>query len=158
MAESVRREIPAIHGQNLPDVQIVVDDGEKHGVDVRERLIAVLGKNVSCSRVHCASDSSHLKEIRVRIDQREDRQRNTRVFPRANAAVVAELRKRFSDDEVRHYDSCAPLSSGKEKTSGPGMMQVASVDRGNEQAGISENGQARRPYCQRLPIGRRDLR
>jgi len=47
MPESVGVEVSAIHSQDLLDGWIVIYDAEDNCVDVRERLLAVLGKNIS---------------------------------------------------------------------------------------------------------------
>ena len=49
--ESVGNEISTIYSQHLFDGRIVIYDAEDNCVDVRERLIDVLRKNISCPSV-----------------------------------------------------------------------------------------------------------
>jgi hypothetical protein len=73
VSESVDREIPAIDRQDLADSRISVDDGEDHRVNIRERLISVLGKYVSGLLVSPLTRGPHLKQFRRVVNQSEDR-------------------------------------------------------------------------------------
>lgn len=72
MSESVNREISAVDSQDLLDRRIGVDDAKNDRVDIRERLIDVLGKNGSGFLVTPLTGWSHLKQLRSVIDQPED--------------------------------------------------------------------------------------
>lgn len=69
VGESINREIPAIDSQDLLDSRIGIDDDGHYSVDVRERLISVLGQYVPGPLVGSPTRLPDLKQSRGVIDQ-----------------------------------------------------------------------------------------
>jgi len=71
--ESINREISAVDSEDLLDSRIGVDRGEDDRVDIRKRLIRVLGQYLSGPLVSSVIRLPHLKQLRRVVDQPEDR-------------------------------------------------------------------------------------
>ena len=128
MRKAIDREVSAIDGQDLIESGIVVHDGKHSRVDIRERLIDVLGQYVSRPLVSTTTEWAHIKQFWDTVHQFKDAQCNAGVLSRTNSAIVSELRKCLAHDQVRDCDPRALHPSREDVLRGPGMMPVASVD------------------------------